>query len=57
MTTGALQLEIAGERAYREVFDNITENSFDWRFEQTADGGTTWTVSWTLDYVRAGTGE
>ncbi|MCL4248051.1 MAG: DUF1579 family protein [Anaerolineae bacterium] len=50
-------LEIAGERAYREVFDNITENSFNWRFEQTEDGGATWTVTWTLDYVRAGTSE
>lgn len=50
-------LEIAGERAYREVFDNITENSFNWRYEQTEDGGATWTVTWTLDYVRAGTSE
>ncbi|MBL8134076.1 MAG: DUF1579 family protein [Anaerolineae bacterium] len=44
---------IKDQTAYREVFDNITEDGFSWRFEQTEDGGATWTVTWTLEYVRA----
>lgn len=43
--------QIVGEQAIREVFDKITDNSFAWRLENTADGGKTWTVTWTLDYT------
>jgi hypothetical protein len=44
---------IKDKQAYREVFDNITEDSYAWRYEVTEDGGATWKVTWTLDYVRA----
>jgi hypothetical protein len=44
---------IAGDNAVREIFYNITEDSFDWRYEQTQDGGETWTVAWELVYTRA----
>jgi hypothetical protein len=40
------------QTAIREVFSDITEDSFAWRYETTEDGGETWTVTWTLDYVR-----
>lgn len=38
--------------AVREIFSDITENSFAWRYEQTNDGGKSWDVTWTLDYRR-----
>jgi hypothetical protein len=38
--------------AVREVFYNITEDSFSWKFETTEDGGETWTETWTLEYTR-----
>ncbi|MEZ4669835.1 MAG: DUF1579 family protein [Anaerolineae bacterium] len=44
---------INGDRAVREVFDNITENGFSWRYEETNDGGANWKVTWTLEYTRA----
>lgn len=47
------EFNITGDMAAREVFDNITEDGFDWRYEQTSDGGETWTVTWTLEYRRA----
>lgn len=43
---------IAGDEAVREVFDNITPDQFSWRYEATSDGGQTWQVQWTLEYVR-----
>lgn len=45
---------IKGDKAVREVFDNITENSFSWRYEDTEDGGKNWRVTWTLEYTRVG---
>lgn len=47
------EFNLAGERGAREIFYNITDDSFDWRYETTSDGGDTWTVTWTLEYVRA----
>lgn len=44
---------IEGSVAVREIFDNITDESFSWRFERTNDGGETWFVTWTLEYTRA----
>jgi hypothetical protein len=44
--------EIAGDRAVREIFYDITEDSFLWRYETTEDGGETWAVTWTLAYTR-----
>ena len=40
------------ETAVREVFSDISAQSFAWRFERTTDNGQSWTVSWTLDYTR-----
>lgn len=47
---------VTGDNAAREIFDNITEDGFDWRYEQTSDGGATWSVTWTLDYRRSSMG-
>ncbi len=44
---------LTGDNGAREIFDNITEDGFAWRYETTSDGGATWAVTWTLDYVRA----
>ncbi len=40
------------ETAVREVFFDITDDAFSWKYERTKDGGQTWTVTWTLDYTR-----
>lgn len=36
----------------RMVFSNIKSDSFQWRWEGTTDGGTTWTVNWEIHYKR-----
>lgn len=36
----------------RMVFSDITENSFTWRWQASADAGATWTDSWVIHYVR-----
>ena len=46
------QFEEFNERAARETFFDITEDGFSWKYETTADGGETWTTTWTLDYTR-----
>lgn len=46
---------ITGDVATREVFYNISEDSFSWKFEVTRDGGETWQEQWTLEYTRADT--
>lgn len=48
------EFEIVGETATREIFYNIQADSFDWRYETTADGGKTWIITWTLKYTRRG---
>lgn len=45
-------LTLKGERATREIFHNITQDSFDWRLETTQDSGATWRTTWTLEYRR-----
>lgn len=40
------------ETAVREVFFNIEEDRFQWRYEQSSDTGQTWEITWTLDYTR-----
>ena len=37
----------------RMVFKNITKDAFTWDWEASADGGTTWTLNWRIDYKRA----
>lgn len=36
----------------RMVFEDITPNSFTWRWQRTADHGATWTDSWVIHYTR-----
>jgi hypothetical protein len=38
--------------AQRMVFSDITENSFTWRWQSTADAGATWSDSWVIYYTR-----
>jgi hypothetical protein len=38
--------------AQRMVFADITDKSFTWRWQATADAGATWTDSWVIHYVR-----
>jgi hypothetical protein len=38
------------QEAAREVFFDISEDSFRWKYERTSDGGATWEPVWTLDY-------
>jgi hypothetical protein len=39
-------------RLQRMVFLNIAKESFDWRWEVSADGGATWNLVWPIHYVR-----
>ncbi|MBI3440087.1 MAG: hypothetical protein HY054_15790 [Proteobacteria bacterium] len=43
-----------GDNAPRQrmVFEDITTNSFTWRWQRTADGGATWSDSWVIYYSR-----
>ena len=36
----------------RMVFKNVQANAFDWSWERSDDGGTTWTVQWPIHYTR-----
>jgi hypothetical protein len=38
----------------RMVFEDITPNSFTWRWQSSADAGVTWTDAWVIHYVRRG---
>ncbi len=40
------------ERYGREIFYNITEQGFDWRYEGSKDQGQNWNVIWELVYTR-----
>jgi len=52
MTLQTLALPEA--KAYnRMVYENITKDAFDWRWESTADAGKTWKLQWLLHYKRA----
>jgi hypothetical protein len=39
----------------RMVFTNVKADSFDWRWESSADDGKTWQLSWPIHYKRKGT--
>jgi len=41
-----------GTSMARMVFFNIQQNSFDWRWEKSTDGGKTWTLNWLIHYKR-----
>lgn len=51
-TDGSLAREAA-----REVFFEIGEEKFSWKYERTEDGGASWDPVWTLDYNKAVTGD
>lgn len=36
----------------RMVFENITENSLEWKWQRTEDNGETWTDLWDIHYIR-----
>ncbi len=36
---------IKGDKAVREIFDDIRPDAFAWRMESTTDGGKTWTIT------------
>ena len=45
--------EANGQRIYsRMVFYDIKKDSFTWDWEQTTDGGETWTLNWRINYKR-----
>jgi hypothetical protein len=37
----------------RMVYKNIKPDAFDWSWEQSTDGGKSWTVAWPIHYTRA----
>lgn len=37
----------------RMIFRNISEDSFDWHWQRSQDGGETWEDSWHIHYTRA----
>jgi len=41
-----------GGMQQRMVFYNIQEDSLDWDWESTQDGGATWTLNWQIHYQR-----
>ena len=41
-------------RLMRMVYTNIKPDSFDWRWESSADDGKTWQVNWPIHYKRKG---
>jgi hypothetical protein len=42
-----------GKRQMRMVYEKITPDSFDWRWEQSTDSGITWKTNWLIHYKRA----
>jgi hypothetical protein len=38
--------------AVRELFFDIENDRFSWKYETSEDGGRTWTLSWSLAYQR-----
>lgn len=42
-----------GTPVQRMVFEAITERSLTWRWQVTADGGSTWSDQWVMHYTRA----
>jgi hypothetical protein len=42
-----------GSVLFRMVFYNIEEDSFDWDWDRSEDGGSTWELRWRIHYQRA----
>lgn len=42
-----------GPRTMRMVFRDIAEDSFDWDWQSSDDGGATWATRWSIHYRRA----
>ena len=42
-----------GKQQMRMVYENITPDSFDWRWEQSTDSGISWKTNWLIHYKRA----
>jgi hypothetical protein len=54
---GAMILSRTGPRdgeqtTWRMVWSSITENSLDWKYEASTDGGSTWEILWSIRYER-----
>jgi len=41
------------DKAVREVFFDINDDRFSWKYETSEDGGDDWTLKWSLEYTRA----
>ncbi len=39
--------------AIREVFFDIEDDRFSWKYETSANGGDNWSLSWSLEYQRS----
>ena len=52
LTTPPRKLPNRKEITSRMIFFNITKDSFDWDWQASHDGGTTWKSSWLIHYVR-----
>jgi hypothetical protein len=49
----SFQRDAADGARQRMVWLNVTEAGFRWEWQRSTDGGTTWDVTWPLDYRRA----
>ena len=52
LTTGASKLPNGKEIVYRMIYYNIDKDNFDWDWQASTDGGTTWNSNWKIHYVR-----
>lgn len=47
-----VSISTSGKIMSRMVYYNITPNSFDWSWEASTDGGTSWKQNWLIHYTR-----
>jgi hypothetical protein len=52
LTTPARRLPNGKETSSRMIYYNISNDSFDWDWQATTDGGVTWNSNWKIHYVR-----
>jgi hypothetical protein len=56
LTTGERAVPVnispSGKMINRMVYYNITSGSFDWSWQASTDGGTTWKTNWLIHYKR-----
>ncbi|MEP6464844.1 MAG: hypothetical protein ABJB05_01000 [Parafilimonas sp.] len=45
-------ISATGKMTNRMVYHNITKDAFDWDWESSTDGGTTWKNNWHIHYTR-----